>query len=62
MNLDQVEVLNFLFQLGCLELGKDYSIESLSPTQQQMMVDFKHLGLIYQRKVFFIEFCILISI
>lgn len=56
MNLDPIDVMNFLFQLGCLELGKDYSIDTLTPTQLLMMDDFKHLGLIYQRKVFIIKY------
>jgi len=50
LKMDLVEVLNFLFQLGSLQLGTDYSIESLTPTQQQMLNDLKHLGIIYQRK------------
>jgi len=50
LKMDLVEVLNFLFQLGSLQLGADYSIESLTPTQQQMLNDLKHLGIIYQRK------------
>jgi transcription initiation factor TFIIH subunit 4 len=50
LKMDLVEVLNFLFQLGSLQLGADYSVESLTPTQQQMLNDLKHLGIIYQRK------------
>nr|KAJ3422193.1 RNA polymerase II transcription factor B 52 kDa subunit [Polyrhizophydium stewartii] len=50
LNMQLVEVLNFFFQLGSLELGQDYSIETLTPTQKHMLDDLKHLGLIYQRK------------
>ncbi|KAH6565356.1 hypothetical protein BASA50_005389 [Batrachochytrium salamandrivorans] len=50
LNMELVEVLNFFFQLGSLELGQDYSVEVLTPTQRHMLDDLKHLGLIYQRK------------
>ncbi|KAI8919720.1 transcription factor Tfb2-domain-containing protein [Entophlyctis helioformis] len=50
LNMELVEVLNFFFQLGSLELGHDYSVEALTPTQRHMLDDLKHLGLIYQRK------------
>ncbi|KAK5672436.1 RNA polymerase II transcription factor B 52 kDa subunit [Batrachochytrium dendrobatidis] len=50
LNMELVEVLNFFFQLGSLELGQDYSVEVLTPTQKHMLDDLKHLGLIYQRK------------
>lgn len=42
------DMLSFLFQLGSLELGQDYSKSSLSPTQTQMLEDLNDLGLIYQ--------------
>ena len=47
-NMDQGIMLSFLFQLGSLELGQDYSAGSLSPTQIQMLEDLSDLGLIYQ--------------
>lgn len=48
--MDLVEVLSFLFVLGTLELGKDYSIESLTTTQQAMLSDLRDYGLVWQRK------------
>jgi transcription initiation factor TFIIH subunit 4 len=47
-----VDILNFFFQLSCLEVGQAYSVESLTLTQTMILDDLKHLGLIYQRKVF----------
>ena len=49
-NLDLVEALHFLFTLGSLELGKDYSVSNLTPTQLNMLEDLRQLGLVYQRK------------
>ncbi|PWN50800.1 transcription factor Tfb2 [Violaceomyces palustris] len=49
-NMDLVEVLGFLFMLGSLELGRDYSTEDLPETQLHMLEDFRDYGLIYQRK------------
>ncbi|ORX75420.1 RNA polymerase II transcription factor B subunit 2 [Basidiobolus meristosporus CBS 931.73] len=51
LQMDLVEVLNFFFQLGSLELGKDYSTETLTPTQVQMLEDLRDYGIVYQRKV-----------
>ena len=48
MNMDPVDVLSFLFMLGSLELGQDYSKINLSPTQAQMLDDLADFGLIYQ--------------
>ncbi|KAJ3063396.1 RNA polymerase II transcription factor B 52 kDa subunit, partial [Podochytrium sp. JEL0797] len=50
MGMNPVDVLNFLFQLGSLEFGQDYSIDVLTDTQKQMLDDLKHFGLVYQRK------------
>lgn len=47
-SLDLVEVLSFLFLLGSMELGRDYSTEDLTETQRKMLGDFKEFGLIYQ--------------
>jgi transcription initiation factor TFIIH subunit 4 len=49
--MNPVDVLNFLFQLGTFQIGQDYSVTALTPTQQHMLDDLRHLGLIYQRKV-----------
>lgn len=48
LNMDPVDVLNFIFVLGCLELGKSYTVSSLSETQISMLADLKDYGLIYQ--------------
>ncbi|KAI8833049.1 transcription factor Tfb2-domain-containing protein [Chytridium lagenaria] len=50
LKMDTVDVLNFLFQLGSLELGQDYSVDALTDTQKQMLDDLKPLGIVYQRK------------
>ncbi|KDN50836.1 RNA polymerase II transcription factor B subunit 2 [Tilletiaria anomala UBC 951] len=47
--MDLVEVMSFLFMLGSLELGRDYSTEELSETQLHMLEDFRDYGLVYQR-------------
>ncbi|CAK7902641.1 general transcription and DNA repair factor IIH subunit Tfb2p [[Candida] anglica] len=49
LNMDPVDVLNFIFILGSLELGKSYTVSSLSTTQVNMLADLKDYGLIYQR-------------
>ncbi|CCH43852.1 RNA polymerase II transcription factor B subunit 2 [Wickerhamomyces ciferrii] len=50
LQMDPVDVLNFIFMLGSLELGKDYSLSALSETQVNMLGDLRDYGLIYQRK------------
>ncbi|KAJ9062589.1 RNA polymerase II transcription factor B 52 kDa subunit [Entomophthora muscae] len=47
---DQVEVLNFFFLLGSMELGCDYSVDSLTPTQRELIKDLQDYGVVYQRK------------
>lgn len=49
LNMDPVDVLNFIFILGSLELGKAYSVSSLSETQISMLPDLRDYGLVYQR-------------
>ncbi|TPX62900.1 hypothetical protein PhCBS80983_g00079 [Powellomyces hirtus] len=49
LNMDIVQVLNFLFQIGTLELGQAYSIEPLTDTQTNVLRDLKHFGIFYQR-------------
>jgi len=46
--MDQVDVLSFLFTLGSLELGQDYSTENLTATQQQMLDDLTDFGIVYR--------------
>ncbi|MCJ1256570.1 RNA polymerase II transcription factor B 52 kDa subunit [Lignoscripta atroalba] len=48
LRMDPVDVLSFLFMLGSLELGQDYSKATLTPTQLQMLEDLGDFGIIYQ--------------
>ncbi|MCJ1236812.1 RNA polymerase II transcription factor B 52 kDa subunit [Varicellaria rhodocarpa] len=48
LRMDPVDVLSFLFMLGSLELGQDYSKATLSPTQLQMLEDLGDFGIVYQ--------------
>jgi transcription initiation factor TFIIH subunit 4 len=50
LQMDPVDVLHFIFMLGSLELGKDYSLVALNDTQINMLSDLRDYGLIYQRK------------
>ncbi|KAK9330168.1 transcription factor Tfb2-domain-containing protein [Lipomyces starkeyi] len=50
LQMDAVEVLHFLFMLGSLELGQDYTLVALSPTQKIMLDDLRDYGIVYQRK------------
>src|ERR1700712_5768403 len=47
LGMDPVDVLSFLFMLGSLELGRDYSTTSLTATQKQMLVDLEDFGIVY---------------
>jgi len=47
LKMDPVQVLSFLFMLGSLTLGQDYSTAPLSPTQVQMLYDLSDLGIVY---------------
>ncbi|KAJ1734186.1 RNA polymerase II transcription factor B 52 kDa subunit, partial [Coemansia biformis] len=46
--MDVVEVLNFLFQLVSLQLGRAYSTEALTRNQRKMLSELRDFGLIYQ--------------
>jgi transcription initiation factor TFIIH subunit 4 len=46
---ERVDILSFLFTLGSLELGQDYST-NLTATQLQMLDDLSDFGIIYRRK------------
>ncbi|EPQ53971.1 transcription factor Tfb2 [Gloeophyllum trabeum ATCC 11539] len=48
--MDLVEILSFLFMLSTMELGREYSVESLSGTQKAMLEDLRDYGLIWQRR------------
>ncbi|KAH0542173.1 hypothetical protein FGG08_003394 [Glutinoglossum americanum] len=50
LNMNKVDVLHFLFMLGSLELGQDYSLATLTATQIQMLEDLRDFGIVYQRK------------
>lgn len=45
--MDHVDVLSFLFTLGSLELGQDYSTENLTATQRTFLDDLTDLGIVY---------------
>lgn len=48
LNMDDVDVLAFLFMLGSLELGLPYSKANLSQTQINMLEDLGDFGIVYQ--------------
>ncbi|KAF1959842.1 putative TFIIH and nucleotide excision repair factor 3 complexes subunit [Byssothecium circinans] len=48
LGMSETDVLSFLFMLGSLELGQDYSTSTLSPTQLQMLEDLTAFGLVYR--------------
>lgn len=47
LQMNPVDVLNFIFMLGSLELGQRYSIDSLSKVQLSLLKDMSNYGLIY---------------
>lgn len=49
LQMDTVEVLNFIFMLGALEVGKAYSTESLTATQKIMLKDMRDYGIVFQK-------------
>jgi len=50
LQMDPVDVLHFLFMLGSLELGQDYSTSMLTDTQHIMLEDLRDYGIVFQRK------------
>lgn len=50
LQMNPVDVLNFIFLLGSLELGQGYNINMLSKTQLIMLDDLQDYGLIYHEK------------
>ncbi|XP_033122552.1 general transcription factor IIH subunit 4-like [Anneissia japonica] len=48
--LDVVTALSFLFQLSFSKLGKDYSTDSMTEPQLQLLQHLRELGLVFQRK------------
>ncbi|KAG0688599.1 RNA polymerase II transcription factor B 52 kDa subunit [Pichia californica] len=50
LKMNPVDVLNFIFLLGSLELGQGYAISMLSKTQLIMLDHLQDYGLIYHQK------------
>ncbi|KAJ4354930.1 RNA polymerase II transcription factor B 52 kDa subunit [Ascochyta clinopodiicola] len=48
LGMNETDVLSFLFMLGSLELGQDYSTSTLSPTQLHMLDDLSAMGIVYR--------------
>ncbi|KAI0315121.1 transcription factor Tfb2 [Amylostereum chailletii] len=46
--MDLVDVLSFLFMLSTMELGWEYSTDTLTQTQRMMLDDLGHYGVIWQ--------------
>jgi len=60
--MDMVDVVNFLFRLGSMTLGRSYSLKSLTETQRILLEDLKDFGVTYQRKVSRLRFLILVCV
>ncbi|CAG97834.1 TFIIH/NER complex subunit TFB2 [Kluyveromyces lactis] len=56
LQMDPVDVLNFIFMLGALQLGKAYKCDQLSNTQRTMLQDMRDYGLIYQNQSDYAKF------
>lgn len=50
-NMDRDEVLQFLFRLPFVQLGRECPVSSLTPSQRVLLSDFGHFGLIYRKRV-----------
>ncbi|XP_064387820.1 general transcription factor IIH subunit 4-like [Halichondria panicea] len=48
--MNMVECLTLIFKLSFLTLGKDYSIDGLTPSQLQLLQHLRQFGMAYQRK------------
>ncbi|ORX90725.1 transcription factor TFIIH subunit p52/Tfb2 [Clohesyomyces aquaticus] len=48
LGMSETDVLSFLFMLGSLELGQEYTISTLSQTQVQMLEDLSAFGIVYR--------------
>lgn len=46
--MDSIEILSFLFTLGSLEVGQDYSIANLTASQLTTLDDLHDLGIVYR--------------
>jgi transcription initiation factor TFIIH subunit 4 len=49
-NLDPVQVLQFFFQLGTLQLGMGYHMDALTPTQKAMLDDLHEYGIVLKKR------------
>ncbi|KAF2738137.1 transcription factor Tfb2 [Polyplosphaeria fusca] len=49
LGMSETDVLSFLFMLGSLELGQDYTTSTLSATQLQMLEDLSAFGIVYRQ-------------
>lgn len=48
LEMDNIELLSFLFTLGSLEVGQDYYTSTLSESQSMMLDDLNDLGIVYK--------------
>ncbi|KAF2115979.1 RNA polymerase II transcription factor-like protein B subunit 2 [Lophiotrema nucula] len=48
LGMSETDVLSFLFLLGSLSIGQDYTTSTLSPTQLQMLEDLSAFGIVYR--------------
>ena len=48
LDMRETDVLSFIFMLGSLELGQDYSVATLNQTAQVMLDDLAPFGIIYR--------------
>lgn len=47
--MEATDVLSFLFMLGSLELGQDYTTSTLNTTQLRLLNDLSDFGIVYRR-------------
>ena len=48
LQMTKVEILSFLFLVSSLELGKPYSVASLTEVQRRILADLNQMGIVYQ--------------
>jgi len=54
LDMDPVDILNFLFRLGMLEMGRGHAVRDLSAPQQRILAELAELGIVYvERNVFY---------
>ena len=47
LGMDPTDILNFIFKLGTLELGKGHAINQLSPQYRKVLEELAELGIVY---------------